>query len=515
MKDYSIKFKQLLLPYFLCLIGVISFCSLFNWIFIIQLDCLPITDIVIEFFIPGGISIIAVVLFIRKGIHFLKFKQNNGDNLLYFIAILGIFIPTLIAQEYIESATGKLTSLESISQLNQFPKTKYYTLKRSYFCKKTAGVLQRVDVSGKHNEHLDFYVYTLTAIMNTPKDTLKDHCDYWLCKRYLKSISNRLDDSEKERQYAEFLETTHEEYMATPVVFSYLKLSQHSNDLKYYKAALKNSFYKSNPSTTLFFEAATGKFENRNGEKLKWFFLTSLIGLGCFALLLLAYKVKTPSELKKDKIKADRQRARGWRKRYELILPHENFVVTPILIYINTLFYIAMVFAGAGFISFDYPYLYNWGGVIRQAVMNDGEWWRLFSCIFLHNGIMHLLNNMLSLFFVGLFLERLLGKWRYLIVYLICGIVASLTSIYWHESTLAVGASGAIFGMYGFVLALTLLKQFNPGENKFMLTFAGIFVVYNLIYGLAGGVDNAAHIGGLCSGFFIGLLLSNFIENPE
>jgi len=121
----------------------------------------------------------------------------------------------------------------------------------------------------------------------------------------------------------------------------------------------------------------------------------------------------------------------------------------------------------------------------------------------LHGGIMHLLNNMLSLYFIGWFLEPLLGKWRYLTLYLACGLIASFASIYWHEATLSVGASGAIFGLYGFILALTLFKIFDPLLNKVIVTFAGIFVVVNLIYGLAGGVDNAAHIGGLCAGLFL------------
>lgn len=507
MKDYSLKFKYLLLPYFLCLIGVIVGCTLFHWIFIIQLDWLPVTEEVIEFFIPAGVSILTVLLFLRKGINRLKFRQNNGADFLYFITMLGIFIPTLIAQEYLATSTGKLTVLEQISEINQHAKTKYYALNRYYFYKKGVGVFQRYDFSGKHNEHLDFYIYTITPILNTPKDTLKDNCNYWLCKRYLKTISSHVDDVIKEREYNDFLSSTHQEYKSAPITFSYLELMDHKRDLKYYESALKRAYYKSVTGTDIFFSAAEDKFENRNGKKLLWVFLSSLIGLVVFGLLLLAYPHKTASELSKDERRIKRDRARGWRKQYEWILPQEKFLITPLLLYLNVLIYIGLVIAGAGFITFDSQVLYKWGAVIRSAVY-DGQWWRLLTAVFLHGGIMHLLNNMLSLYFIGWFLEPLLGKWRYLTLYLACGLIASFASIYWHEATLSVGASGAIFGLYGFILALTLFKIFDPLLNKEIVTFAGIFVVVNLIYGLAGGVDNAAHIGGLCAGLFFGILLS-------
>ena len=101
-----------------------------------------------------------------------------------------------------------------------------------------------------------------------------------------------------------------------------------------------------------------------------------------------------------------------------------------------------------------------------------------------------------------------MGRVRFALIYLVTGIVASGASIWWHPATVSIGASGAIFGLDGLLLALLLLKAFSKELGKPLLISTAVFVGYNLLMGLTGGVDNAAHIGGLISGFLIGCLLA-------
>lgn len=106
MKDYALKFKKLYVPYFLCMVGVVVGYTVFNWVFTIWLDWLPFNDDVTGFIAPAGVTIIAVVVFLKKGINSFKYKNDNGSFLLYIFGIFGIFIPTEMAQNYIETATG-------------------------------------------------------------------------------------------------------------------------------------------------------------------------------------------------------------------------------------------------------------------------------------------------------------------------------------------------------------------------------------------------------------------------
>jgi rhomboid protease GluP len=111
---------------------------------------------------------------------------------------------------------------------------------------------------------------------------------------------------------------------------------------------------------------------------------------------------------------------------------------------------------------------------------------------------------MYALLYIGLLLEPHLGKARFLSTYLLTGIAASVTSLWWHDLTISAGASGAIFGMYGIFLAMLTTDLIEKSARKTLLTSIAIFVGYNLLNGLKGGIDNAAHLGGLISGIVIG-----------
>jgi rhomboid protease GluP len=180
--------------------------------------------------------------------------------------------------------------------------------------------------------------------------------------------------------------------------------------------------------------------------------------------------------------------------------------VTICIMVINVAIFVLMVVKGVDIMQPKGEDIYNWGGNMRMATLG-GDWWRLFTCTFVHIGVIHLLCNMYGLFFIGSFLEPLLGKTKYIIAYLCTGILASVVSIWWSGERVSAGASGAIFGMYGVFLALLTTKLIHADVRKSLLQSSAVFVGYNLIYGMKGNVDNSAHIGGLVSGFVIGYML--------
>ena len=196
-----------------------------------------------------------------------------------------------------------------------------------------------------------------------------------------------------------------------------------------------------------------------------------------------------------------------------LFVPRSGFFVTPILIDINIIIFIGMVISGAGLVVPGTQSLIQWGANIRYLTL-DHQWWRLITCCFVHIGIFHLLFNMYALMYIGILLEPQLGRLRIASAYLLTGIIASLASLFWHEHTLSAGASGAIFGMYGLFLALLTTNLIDKTRRIALLTSIGIFVGYNLLYGAKGGIDNAAHIGGLLSGILIGYLYYPGLKRP-
>ena len=147
----------------------------------------------------------------------------------------------------------------------------------------------------------------------------------------------------------------------------------------------------------------------------------------------------------------------------------------------------------------------------------EGQWYRLFTSMFLHFGVYHLLNNMVLLLFLGDMLEELAGKWRYLLIYLGGGLAGNIISLLMDcrsgEMAVSAGASGAVFSVIGGIFVI-LLKQ--RGRVKNLTLSRLVFVIFLSIYHgfQSTGIDNAAHVGGLLGGIFLTFLVYRR-KNPQ
>ena len=203
--------------------------------------------------------------------------------------------------------------------------------------------------------------------------------------------------------------------------------------------------------------------------------------------------------------KADRNLHPMHREKYGALLPSPSYLVTPVINYINAIVFIAMLLAGISPLHPTSQSLFMWGGNLRAATIN-GEWWRLITCMFLHGGAMHLLMNTYAMLYIGMFLEPLMGKFRFASTYLLTGVCASLMSIAMHPNSVSIGASGAIFGMYGVFFSILTTSHIQKAQRTTMLRSILFFIVLNLMTGMQGNTDNAAHVGGLLSGIAIGYI---------
>jgi rhomboid protease GluP len=154
--------------------------------------------------------------------------------------------------------------------------------------------------------------------------------------------------------------------------------------------------------------------------------------------------------------------------------------------------------------------LATWGTNLGPLT-TDGQWWRLVTSMFLHFGVFHVALNMWALYVGGRLAERLFGSQAYALLYFASGIAGSLSSLLWNPAVNSAGASGAIFGVYGAMLAFFLRKHSAiPTAIINEQRWSGItFIGFNLMNGFShAGIDNAAHIGGLSVGFVMGLVLA-------
>lgn len=180
----------------------------------------------------------------------------------------------------------------------------------------------------------------------------------------------------------------------------------------------------------------------------------------------------------------------------------------------NVVVFLAMIWAGAGILVPDPQVHLRWGSNYAPLTAN-GEWWRLVSSMFLHFGLIHLALNMWCLYAFGILTERLYGSARFVCIYLCAGATGSLLSLAWNPGANSAGASGAVFGVLGALIAFVLDKRNGVPRSIVMaqrgslLAFAG----YNLVFGaIHPAIDNAAHIGGLIAGAVLGKCLARPLD---
>ena len=185
----------------------------------------------------------------------------------------------------------------------------------------------------------------------------------------------------------------------------------------------------------------------------------------------------------------------------EKIFSFKKPIITYSIIFICVLVFILMYVLGNG--STDNYTLLLFGANL-DALTKNGDYYRLFTSMFLHIGIMHLLCNMYSLYIIGKEVENVFGKWKYLVIYILSGIAGSILSLAFNHNTICAGASGAIFGLLGALLYFGYYYRPYLGAT---LTRSIIPVIaINLIIGfLDSGIDNSAHIGGLVGGLLVAM----------
>lgn len=192
-----------------------------------------------------------------------------------------------------------------------------------------------------------------------------------------------------------------------------------------------------------------------------------------------------------------------------------RLLVTPLLIAVNVGLWIWQVTHGVSAMTPSTGDLLAWGGD-NAGLATHGEWWRLFTAMFLHAGLIHVGSNMYVLAQGGRYVERIFGPFAFAVLYLVSGLFGSVASLLAHPTiAVGVGASGAVFGVFGGLAGyLVVERRFVPRSVLVALRRSLVeFVGLNLLIGLAvPQIDLAAHGGGLVAGILCGAALARPLD---
>lgn len=181
--------------------------------------------------------------------------------------------------------------------------------------------------------------------------------------------------------------------------------------------------------------------------------------------------------------------------------------VNLVIVLVNILVFVVLSVSGD---TQDAWFMAEHGACYAPFVLEYGEYYRLFTCMFLHFGIEHLVYNMLLLIFVGDVLEQTVGRVRYLLIYILGGIGGNVISLWFGRNAevyaVSAGASGAIFAVIGALIWIVLRNggKLRGYSSQRLLLMAGLSVANGLT---TDGIDNWAHAGGVICGFLLAFLL--------
>lgn len=498
------RLRKLYIPFLILSVGYLVGYTFLSWLIIYKLQLFEPKEELIHFWIPVGLSGLMVMLFMRSRIKALKINEKSREFLGVIFWIL-LTASVIFGQFYVETKSGKLTVVDRPSEIETIEDSKYYSIREYTDLRQYGGLWTTRTNADKHGAEINITCHFACPVVDNSLRYINRNREYntWLGVTFREKFSNRVfDDKDEQRELInDFIQESIAKYKKHIFSTFYLVKVPGSDEKDAFMEAVNRTRLPYDSGKLKILRAEEGTYEKRTKSHFP-LMLGFLLGGNLLWLLMVIFIKPNAKALKKiGSEKTRKKELAEYREFLKFFVPSKEYWAIPIIIDLNILIFLLMLFSGVSIMQPQGIDLIAWGGNLR-SLTTDGEWWRLISSVFVHGGLMHIGYNLITLFLIGIFLEDFVGSKKFMIIYLVCGIVASAVSLYWHENTVSVGASGAIFGMFGLVLALMIIKFVDRGMLNFVLIFVGV----NLLFGLSGMIDMAAHLGGLISGMLIGFV---------
>jgi rhomboid protease GluP len=462
--------------------------------------------------LPLALSWVLVIVIIQPRLRMLNLKDNpdsprNKPFFYHLAAVLFVAVPTIVAQHFIHAATGEITFITNASGFSNAPITKYYAAPNICLDRTKAVAEPLIQVVGKRSETLSFELYVMVPICRLGSAAI-DHRTVWVALKFQKSISSNVDDSERRIQWTAFARSADSELSdRISKRYTYLQRVDRNYDLEGYRKALRHAGENIDAPTTIALVPHDEPFDQRTGSIFAWTFGSFFLGaLGCLGLVLIA-----PAH-RLDRTGDEQEEAewRTWARTVSIFLvPTKKTFGLQVLLDLNIFVFVAMAFSSQELFQFKTEMLLDWGANYGPELHGLGLS-RLVTSEFVHSGAIHLLNNLFGLFWASACLGRVVQNSWLILCYLLAGVGGAIASTIVHPNIVSVGASGAVFGLFGIYLVIAALRddRLTVEKTSSFLMGVGAYVGINLLLAaITPHVDNAAHIGGLAVGAAIGLVI--------
>lgn len=291
-ESQKIKWQKLVKPMLIATITVIVVYSFLHWLIVIKWD-VEFNENWVMGYIPIIISLIVVWIWIWPGIRIVRLPSKKGGlPALYFLVAAAIIAgPMIIAQLYLSIATGKLSLLFNVNQVERSEKTKYYRFVNLYVDKKNVADYEERTTGGRRNRNLYFKLYRAVPMYAKAADTSEGACSYWMIFEYQENHKNNLSEDVENASFNQFLQKSYNDFERKNLyAFSYLERAGLDGRLEERNLAVRTSELIKHIDPVLFIPRQ-GEYANRNGHRLGWLIATLIFGPLLWILMVASPKI--------------------------------------------------------------------------------------------------------------------------------------------------------------------------------------------------------------------------------
>lgn len=456
-----------------------------------------------EFFLPVLIGITIFWILLSKPFRIIRECPNNNSGWRTYLTVFTI-IPFCIilglSQNYVVHCFSSQQSVENVSQIKHNETDTYYYVNEFAVDKTWMGYhIDNRTIPKRYSSDLQLSAYVVYPFIGCE--------NRWYGIKYSKKIERHNEDYVN-MEYQSFLNdcNTKIDTYDFNAVHSFERVVA-SDDMDGFIRAIKESGDKVDTKTLVVLFPTEKAFESKSQMQLAWILLTIVIWLTLITTLLVFAQLNEQlvtkqltlrKDLKNDSFFVDLVNA--------AIIPRRDNWLLALILNSILIYYLVMVIGGVNPMSPSSIELFEWGA-LRSNAIEQGDWWRVVTSLFMHSDVKHLLLNLTNFGFGVFFLNCLITPNKTAIIFLVSGLIANFTAASLFPGVY-VGASGGIMGVMGAVLSIYLFyrKTVQPEGLWLISIITGI----TLVVGITAGISNTAHITGLIIGAVVGPLIFYF-----
>ena len=482
------KFTKVFLPYLLLSIVTIVGYGALRWLIDIYLDILPLKQGYWNFGIPIVLSALVVYFGLNPYYKRLTLPYTyNSTSFLFLAMTLTLATPLILSQSYLTQTAYHVVAIDSVSDIRDYPSSYYFDVKHYQVNKPALATYMDSAVrSSSYDSDTALNYYMATPFLAAD--------NIWLGTEDYTSYDNHMAEENKNQHYQSFIKQAQTHYQTKDFsrisYFQRLKSSDERTGYLQAVAGTTNTNRNDNNHDPIILVPQSGTLSDHAHTAKIWGIGTFMVGMAICLLMIMSMQVQNPPKSSKRKNKHEHKLKQKTQAQpfsesikktvHQLNVVRKNTPATFYLVLSTVLGAVAAILQGVDIFFPTRGQIAHAGGVSIEA-LQQGEYWRLLSALFIPSDIISLLMTLLILLLIGYILEPIIGKWRFVSAFFICGFLGYLSVFVLIDVGYLTGAHGNTLSLSGAATVVLLSKRYKTEQRQIYGILIGAYLGINII----------------------------------